>query len=48
MYGDGIWEAMVTFFIICIIAAIGFGMLLMWAAPKAWEYIKPWIHAITA
>lgn len=48
MWSEGIWEGMVTFFIIAIVAAIGFGMLLMWGLPKLWEMVKPLIHAVTA
>lgn len=47
MWSEGIWEGMVTFFIIVIVAAIGFGMLLMWGLPKIWEMVKPLIHAAT-
>lgn len=45
---DGVWEAMVTLFFVCIAVAVGFGMFLMWALPKLWELVKPWIHAVTA
>jgi hypothetical protein len=48
MWSEGIWEAMVTFFIVAIVVAVGFGMLLMWGLPKLWELVKPLIHAATA
>lgn len=47
MWGDGIWEAMVLFFIIAICVAVGFGVFLAWAIPQVWEWIKPFIHAAT-
>lgn len=45
---NGIWEGMVTFFIVAMIAACGLGALAMWGIPKLWEMIKPLIHAATA
>ncbi len=48
MWTNGIWEGMVTFFIIAIGVAIGFGVFLGWAIPQFWEWVKPFIHAATA
>lgn len=48
MYFDGIWEGLVALFIAACIVMFGLGMLVMWALPKLWELIKPWIHHLTA
>ena len=48
MWSEGIWEGMVTFFIVCIVLAVAVGAGLMWALPKAWEWLKPIVHAVTA
>lgn len=45
---EGIWEAMVMFIIVCMVAAFVLGAALMWIAPIAWEWIRPWLHAATA
>lgn len=48
MWSNGIWEGLVTFFIVCLVLALGVGMALVWLAPKVWDWIKPIIHAATA
>jgi hypothetical protein len=45
---DEMWESMIASLIVIIVAAVGFGMLLMWGLPKLWDMVKPWIHLITA
>lgn len=48
MYGNDIWEGMVTFFFLCLAAAALVGGLVVWLAPKLWALVKPWLHALTA
>lgn len=45
---EGIWEAMVMFIIVCVVAAFALGAATMGLAPIVWEWIRPWLHAATA
>lgn len=47
MYGD--WS---QGFLWMLIIAVGIGMaimaILVWLIPWIWEFVKPWLHLITA
>jgi hypothetical protein len=45
---DGIWEGIVVFFIICIVLAVGVGIMLAYFLPEFWTFIKPYLHTLTS
>ncbi len=44
---DGLGKAMAEAIIALAIVAFALGALVMWAVPKLWAWVKPWIHAAT-
>jgi hypothetical protein len=46
--GAGIEQAIVGAMILFALIGFVLGGLVFWVAPKAWAWLKPWIHAITA
>jgi hypothetical protein len=48
MYGsslDGMFAGLIIMAALAGAAVLG---LLMWLVPMAWEWIKPWLHMVTA
>ena len=48
MWNNKVFEMLAASFAAVIVAAVGFGMLLMWGVSKMWDMAKPLIHALTA
>jgi hypothetical protein len=48
MIGDAIAWAMGRFIVGLFVAAFTLGALAVWAIPKLWRWIKPFIHQVTA
>lgn len=48
MDGNAIGEALVRFVISLVVAAFALGALAVWALPKLWGVVKPWIHTLTS
>lgn len=45
---EGLGEAIVGFFFVCVAFAFCAGAFFFWLAPIVWSWVKPWIHALTA
>jgi len=37
-----------TVFVVCLLLAFAAGALFVWFLPGAWEWIKAFLHAVTA
>jgi hypothetical protein len=48
MDGKGIGDAIASAFIVAVVIAFCFGVLVMLGLPRLWEVFRPWLHAITA
>lgn len=47
MYLDGLGRAFAVFLVLAALAGVLAGALLVWGIPIAWQWLKPWLHAVT-
>jgi hypothetical protein len=44
---NGLGDAVVAAFFVCLAAGVAVGLLLAWLIPLLWAWVKPWLHALT-
>lgn len=47
MYGGSLNGMFVGFAVVVAVIAVAATLLAVWLLPMLWEWIKPWLHAIT-
>ena len=47
-YGNALGESLATIAVVLAVVCATIGGLVVWAAPKLWGLIKPFIHALTS
>lgn len=48
MYGDAIGAAVIRLVLVAFVCGVIIGLALVFGLPVFWEWIKPWLHAVSA
>lgn len=48
MYGDAIRAAVIRLVLVAFVCGAIISLLLVFGLPALWDWIKPWLHAVTA